>query len=115
MRDTSKQHVCPFPIGATVTWTKKAPKYWRWIHTPGPMKVVSAYWHDGMPSPYFQIFVDRFPGKKPARIAGWIVTVEYDADSTDYYDPPLSLLCGTKRITKDIHEMWLTTSERFPE
>lgn len=77
------------------------------------MKVVSAYWHDGRPSEYLQQFVDRFGGKRPSRTPGWIITVEYDADSTDYYDPPLSLIVGKKRITKDVHEMWLRQMRRI--
>ena len=98
---------CPFPVNTAVTWNSRAPATWRFIHTPGPMVVVDAAWHDGTPSELLQVFVDMFPGKRPARRPGWIITIEYDADSTSYYDPPLSLLLGKKRITKDVHEMWL--------
>jgi len=98
---------CSFPVGTTVTWNSRAPKTWCFVHTPGPMVVVDAQWHDGTPSELLQTFVDMFPSKRPARRPGWILTIEYDADSTDYYDPPLSLLLGEKRVTKDVHEMWL--------
>ncbi len=95
---------CPFLPGSLVTWIPNAPKTWRFIYMPGPMTVVSARYHDGTPSEYAKKF-----GKNGMRITpGWILTVEYDADSTDYYDPPLSLLFGTKRLEKEIHEKWLT-------
>lgn len=66
------------------------------------MLVVSSKWDDGHPSPYSE----KFGGipRKP----GWIVTVEYDADSTSYYDPPLSLLLKKTRLKMDVHEQWLT-------
>ena len=99
---------CPFPIGSLVTWSDDAPQTWRFIYTPGPMMVVETRFHDGTPSEYLMMFVRAFPSDKPARTPGWIVTVEYDADSTDYYNPPLSFLLGKKRITKDVHEKWLT-------
>ena len=93
-----------FPLGTLVTWNKDTPTTWRFIYTPGPMTVVSARWSSGISSEYlrkFEMFGDI--SLKP----GWIVTVEYLADSK-YYDPPLSLLCGKKRIQKEIHQMWLT-------
>src|SRR3989344_1563648 len=98
---------CPFPLGSLVTWSNDAPETWHYIWTPGPMTVVSAYWHDGTPSDYFQQFVDRFKGSRPPRTPGWIVTVEYDADSTTYYDPPLSYYFHKQRIQSQIHQMWL--------
>lgn len=101
------KYPCSFPVGTNVTWNSRAPANWRFVHTPGPMIVVGTEWHDGTPSELLQTFVDMSPSKRPARRPGWILTVEYDADSTDYYDPPLSLLLGEKRITKDVHEMWL--------
>lgn len=98
----------PFPIGSTVTWSDDAPKTWHFINTPGPMKVVDARYHDGTPSEYLMMFVRKFGGDKPARTPGWIITIEYDPDSSGYYNPPLSLLLGKKLITKDVHEKWLT-------
>jgi hypothetical protein len=91
---------CPFPIGSLVTWSLDAPRTWRKIWTPGPMTVISSRWDDGTPTEYSM----KFGGipRKP----GWVIGVEYDADSTDYYNPPLSILIG-KRIQKEIHEMWL--------
>lgn len=93
---------CPFPVRSLVTWSEDAPATWHFIWTPGPMTVISARWDDGAPTEYSMKF-----GGIP-RIPGWIIEVEYDADSTDYYDPPLSLLLGKERIQKEIHEMWLT-------
>lgn len=100
-------HPNPFPVGSVVTWNKDAPETWRHIWSPGPMGVVSAYWHDGTPSEYLMRFVEKFGGSRPPRTPGWIITVEYDPDASGYYDPPLSLLLGEMMITKDVHEMWL--------
>jgi len=104
---TAEPAACPFNIGDKVTWDRTAPDYWRWIWTPGPMVVVDAYWHDGTPSEFLMQFMEKFPSDRPARIPGWIVVIEYDADSTTYYNPPLSLLLGKKRIQKEVHEKWL--------
>lgn len=93
----------PFPIDSVVTWNPDAPKTWQLIWTPGPMIVVGAYWHDGKPSAYAL----RFGPNGMCITPGWILTVEYGADETNYYSPPLSLLLGKERITKDIHEKWL--------
>jgi hypothetical protein len=98
------QHPCPFAPGALVTWTKDAPKTWHFIHTPGPMKVVSAYWHHGRPSEYAKMFGPNGMEITP----GWIIRVEYDADASDYRDPPLSLLIGSPTVQNDFHELWLT-------
>jgi len=92
---------CPFPLGSLVAWSKDAPATWHVVHTPGPMTVVSVRRDEGAPSEYSMKF-----GGIP-RVPGWMVTVEYDADSTGYYDPPLSLLLGKKRIQGEIHQMWL--------
>jgi hypothetical protein len=92
---------CPFPVGSMVTWVDDAPVTWRYIWTPGPMKVISARWDDGEPTEYAIKYYFPIP-----RVPGWQICVEYDADSTSYYDPPLSLLIGP-RIRKEVHEMWL--------
>ncbi len=93
----------PFAIGSLVTWSNTVPEAWCRIWTPGPMTVVSAYWHDGIPNEYAKMF-----GEGGMRITpGWILTVEYDPDASGYYNPPLSLLLGKKKITKDVHEKWL--------
>ena len=97
---------CPFQNGDIVTWMKKAPKTWRFTLTPGPMTVVSARWSDGKATQYSMQFGEGGIPRKP----GWIVTVEFDATSTDYYDPPLSLLFDRDRIQKEIHECWLVHS-----
>ena len=93
---------CPFAAGDTVNWVEGVPSTWLYIWTPGPMKVVSARYSDGQPSYYAKTYYFTLDFRP-----GWIITVEYDADSTDYYDPPLSVLLGRKRIRKEIHEMWL--------
>lgn len=92
---------CLFAVGSMVTWAADAPESWRYIYAPGPMKVVALRFDDGAPSDYSQ----KFGGipRKP----GWIVMVEYDADASPYYDPPLSVLLDTKTIRKEIHQMWL--------
>ncbi len=92
----------PFTVGSQVIWSEKAPKSWHFIWTPGPMVVISSRWDDGHPSEYSQKF-----GGVP-REPGWIITVEYDADSTDYYDPPLSSLLGKKKLQEEIHQRWLS-------
>ena len=94
--------VDPFLVGSRVTWTKNIPQSWRYIYTPGPMMVISSHWDAGHPSLYSQ----RFGGIP--RQPGWIITVRYKADSTNYYDPPLSLLRGKTRFQIEIHEQWLT-------
>jgi hypothetical protein len=94
--------ICPYKTGDIVIWNDDAPKDWRMIYTPGPMTVISAWWQDGRPSEYAKKFDGGFNFKP-----GWILEVEYDADSTDYYDPPLSLIFGSKRIRKQFHQMWL--------
>lgn len=91
----------PFSIGSSITWANEAPQTWHFIFTPGPMQVVSARWDAGRPTEYSL----RFGGI--SRAPGWIITVEYDADSTKYYDPPLSILIGKKRLKEEIHEQWL--------
>ncbi len=96
---------CPFPIGSLVTWTDNAPKTWRTVITPGPMKVISFRWDEGHASLYSMQF-----GGIP-RSPGWIINVEYDPDSTDYYDPPLSLLFWQNTFQKEIHEMWLARAD----
>ncbi len=94
---------CPFQTGEKVTWSDDSPSNWKFLHTPGPLVVVSAFYQDGVPNTYARLFGESGMGFKP----GWILEVEYDADSTSYYDPPLSLLFGKKRIVKMVHEMWL--------
>lgn len=91
----------PFLIGTRVAWAEDAPKSWHFIYTPGPMFVASACWDDGKASEYSQKF-----GGIP-REPGWIILVEYDADLTDYYNPPLSFLTGMDRLQKEIHQKWL--------
>lgn len=93
----------PFRVGSKVTWVRHAPKTWRFTVTPGPMKVVAMRWDRGKPSEYSMMFGKGGIPRKP----GWIVTIEYDATSTKYYDPPLSLIFGKDRIRKEVHEMWL--------
>lgn len=92
----------PYEEGTLVTWTDDAPATWRRIYTPGPMTVISARWHDGTPTEYARRFGGGFDFKP-----GWRITVEYPADSTTYYDPPLSILLQRKTIRTEIHEMWL--------
>lgn len=94
---------CPFEKGDIVVWSDDAPKEWWYIHTPGPMKVVDFWWSDGIPTKYAMMFGSNGMDFRP----GWIVTVEYDADSTSYYDPPLSLILHQKEIRKMVHQMWL--------
>lgn len=94
---------CPFTKGDSVTWSQDAPSNWRFLHTPGPMTVVEATYHDGIPTEYSKMFGETGMGIQ----AGWIVTVEYDADSTSYYDPPLKFYFGTNRVVKMLHEKWL--------
>ena len=92
-----------FPIGCVVTWNPDAPSVWQVIWTPGPMIVVDEHWHSGEPSEYALKFgVDGM-----CMTPGWILTVEYDADAANYYNPPLSRILGKQRITNDIHEKWL--------
>ena len=91
----------PFAVGSLVTWADNAPKIGRFISTPGPMTVISALYDDGSQSEYAK----RFGGIP--RQPGWIITVEYNADATDYYDPPLSYYFHKQRIQSQIHEMWL--------
>jgi len=91
----------PFAVGSLVTWANDAPQTWRFIYTPGPMTVISARFDDGQQGEYAK----RFGGIP--RTPGWIITVEYDADSTDYYDPPLSYYFHKQRIQSQIHQMWL--------
>lgn len=86
-------------VGNVVMWTDDSPETWRFIHTPGPMTVVSVWHHDGEPSDYARRFGVRID-------PGQMCEVEYDADSTDYYNPPLSLTMG-KRLTKVVHSKWL--------
>jgi hypothetical protein len=93
----------PFSIGSEVTWKRSAPKTWHFTITPGPMKVVSVRWDDGRPTEYSMQFGEGGIPRKP----GWIITIEYDATSTEYYDPPLSLFFGKDRIEEEVHEMWL--------
>lgn len=100
---------CPFPVDSKVTWTEDAPATWRFIWTPGPMTVISARWDNGTPNEYEMLFKEAFGGQD--RIPGWIILIEYDADSTSYYDPPLSLLLGRKRLQMEVHEMWLREKE----
>ncbi len=96
------QNVCPFPVGARVSWSAIVPRNWLFLHTPGPMIVVDVFYQDGTPTEYARQF-----GKNGFDfVPGWIITVEYDTDSTDYYNPPLSLLFG-KRMVKMVHEKWL--------
>ena len=91
----------PFAEGSLVTWSSDAPKTWHFIWTPGPMIVISSKWSDGAPTEYSMIFggISRTPG--------WVITIEYDADSTKYYDPPLGLILGKARLQKQVHEDWL--------
>ncbi len=95
----------PFAIGSLVTWSEVIPPAWRWIWTPGPMEVVSQFWSDGAPTQYSLQFGPNGFDLQP----GWIVTVEYDPDSTRYYDPPLRILLelGEDNIQKRIHQKWL--------
>ena len=92
---------CPFETGDEVTWADSVPREWLFIWTPGPMTVVSFWWHNGRPSKFARMF-----GITP-RAPAWMVTVEYDPDSTDYYDPPLSIILGKPLLRMDIHEKWL--------
>ena len=93
----------PFPVGSVVTWNVEAPAIWRLIWTPGPMTVVAAYWHNGVPSEYALRFGEDGMRMTP----GWILTVEYNADDTDYFDPPRSILLQRERLTENVHEKWL--------
>ena len=91
-----------FTEGSLVKWAPGTPENFYFLYTPGPMTVLSARWSDGEPSEYSMQFGGiRFD-------PGWIVTVEYDADSTSYYDPPLSSIFGKDRLVHDFHEKWLS-------
>ena len=92
-----------FPIGTMVTWVADVPPTWRFTVTPGPMEVVGGWWNDGTPSEYALRFGENGMEIPP----GWILTVKYDADSTDYYDPPRSILFGKSRLVTQVHEKWL--------
>lgn len=93
----------PFRVGEIVRWSDEAPSEWQYLFTPGPMAVVGMHYHDGVANDYAKMFGPNGFDFKP----GWIVTVEYDADSTSYYNPPLSFYFNKKRIMKQLHEMWL--------
>lgn len=93
--------VSPLLAGSLVTWSPDAPACWHYIWTPGPMRIVCSRWDDGKASEYSQ----RFGGIP--RKQGWIVLVVYDADSTSYYNPPLSVLLRKRHICMEIHERWL--------
>ena len=103
-----KNQISHFRNGSFVTWSANAPKDWHYTWTPEPMMVVSSRWTDGTPTKYALMFGPNGLDFKP----GWIITIEYDADTTKYYDPPLSLLLGKKRIQKEIHEMWLIPADQ---
>ena len=94
---------CPFVVGQKVAWSSDAPLDWKLVHTPGPMTVVSFRWSDGLPTQYSLMFGPNGFDFKP----GWIITVEYEADSTEYYNPPRSLLFQSNVIQKEFHQMWL--------
>jgi hypothetical protein len=95
---------CPFAIEQKVVWADKIPNQaWLYTMTSEPMVVVAMEWYDRPPSAYALKFGPTGLDFK----SGWRITVEYDADSTNYYDPPLSLILDKKRITAVIHEMWL--------
>lgn len=96
-------HPCPFSIGELVTWSVRVPSEWKFLHTPGPMIVVNTFYQDGIPNNYAR----RFGMGGMGFLSGWILEIEYEADSTSYYDPPLSILFGKKRIVKLVHEVWL--------
>jgi hypothetical protein len=94
--------LCPFPLGSFVRWSDIAPKDWLYLHTAGEMVVVGAFYQDGTPNEYAKKFSPVGMGFEP----GWVITVEYDSDSTDYYNPPMSTFFG-KRMVKMLHEKWL--------
>lgn len=93
---------CPFAENDVITWVDDVPSHWHWSVTPGPMKVVGMWWHSGKPSEYAKLFGENGMNITP----GWIITVEYDADLTTHYNPPLSFFFG-KIIRRDIHQKWL--------
>jgi hypothetical protein len=92
----------PYKAGSLVTWVDEAPKEWRYTITPGPMTIISARQNDVEPTELAKKFDGGFNFRP-----GWIVLVEYEADSTQYYNPPRSILLGKKRIQTELHEMWL--------
>jgi|GEM_PF-2534242 len=94
-----------FAPGSLVGWSKDVSPSWYFIWTPGPMKVISFRYTDGSSSEFLKKFEEQFGGE-PNK-SGWIVTVEYDPDSTTYYDPPRSLLFHKKVLQMEVHEMWL--------
>jgi hypothetical protein len=92
----------PYPPGTLVTWNADAPDTWHYIYTPGPMRVIDSFYHTGDASDYAKQFHPEGMGIKP----GWIYTVDYDPDSTSYYDPPLRLLYGPL-LKRMVHERWI--------
>ncbi len=84
-----------------VTWSPDAPKSWRFIWTDKPMLIISARWDDGVSSSY----ADQFGGLP--RTPGFVVIVEYEADSTSYFDPPRSLLFNKRKLQMEVHSIWL--------
>lgn len=100
---------CQFVLGSSVIWSPCAPKAWRHIWTPGPMTVVGARFNDGTTSEYLMQFIVMFGqgSSSPPFVPGWLILVEYDANSTSYYNPPLSTLVCISRIQKKVHEKWL--------
>jgi len=108
MSEENHEHgPCPFRAGEVVAWCKNVPKDWYYTRTPGPMTVISVRWSDGSPTQYAKLFGKDGLEFKP----GWIVEIEYNADSTKYYNPPRSLLFGKKMFREEIHEMWLTHAD----
>lgn len=100
----SDKRVEPFPIGTIVYWATDTPESWKLTTTPGEMRIVSARWLDGEPSPYAK----RFGGDEGVGIVrGWLYEVTYDPDVTDYYDPARSVVFGTDSPIMLVHQRWL--------
>ena len=100
---------CSFPNRSSVAWSTKTPMTWRFTLTPGPMVVVSARFHDGTASRYTKFLTKLEDGL--CITPGWIITVEYEVDSTAYYDPPRSSLFQKQKLQMEVHEMWLVPNQ----
>lgn len=99
-----------FVPGTLVTWVKDAPPAWWLIYTAHPMEIVSCRWDDGTLSEYAKNFWDE------PRQPGWVYTVQYEPDTTGYYDPPLKILLRERLVHEkyfhmEVHERLLRLAD----
>jgi hypothetical protein len=91
-----------FPAGTLLGWADDVPDTWRFIHTPGPLRVEDVYFQTGKPNDYAKRFHPDGFSLEP----GNIYQVSFSAKKSTYYDPPLSFYIGD-RGTILVHEKWL--------